>query len=235
MATSNRVHSSDVYNSFAFDELSLGAQVLYTRCVANADDYGVAELELIYRTASKVRKPAIKELLDSGLVTLIQQKGTIVYINGFHSINSFAKHGMRKSHYVAAVMQNSYTRNAVSNVKTKDKGNPMYGNAMSGYVTTGDATLFFDMFCKQAEKEKLDAFAPHTYNSLGDYYKYLEEIHADNVTETSIAVMIRQCLDKAEEFGDYQVGEYIDKAIANGWKNINWQYLEREVDGDSYC
>ena len=233
MAT-NRVHNTDILNSVDFDELSLGAQVLYTRCVANADDMGAVEVESIFRTASKVRRPAIKELIDSGLVTLIRQRGTVVYINGFHCINSFAKHGAKRSRYEAELMQNCDIKNALSKLKIKDSGNPMLGSAMLGSALQGSERqcFFFDMYNTLLKKTNFSNLYPHTANSLGDFYQHLDELHADGATETSVQVMIEQCAEKAEEHGDYTVSEYIDKATANCWKNINWQFLEREQSGD---
>ena len=236
MAT-NRVHNTDVYNSIDFDELSLGAQVLYTRCVANADDMGAVEVESIFRTATKVRKPAIKELIDSGLVTLIRKKGTVVYINGFHSINSFAKHGAKRSRYEAELMQNCDIKNALSKLKIKDSGNPMLGSAMLGSALQGSERYysFYDIYRSLLKKTTFATEYPLTARSLGDFYIYLDELKTEGATETSVQVMIEQCADKVEEYGDYAVSEYIDKATANSWKNINWQFLEREQNGDAYC
>ena len=227
MSTTNRVHDSSIINSTDFDEMSLGAQVLYVKCVANADDFGVVEVESIFRTSSKIRRPAIREIINSGLVEVIREKGTVVYIKGFHNINSFAKHGARRSRYDAELMQNSYTKNAVSKLKIKDFGNPMIGSATSGPVQTGTAPREsrYVRFCRISEKENLPTRNADLFDALCGYYQHLDEMDADGITDSSIKTVIHRCLEFADKYCMDDVVGLIYDTVDRGKTTIYWNNL----------
>lgn len=105
--------------------------------VADADDMGVAEGEMILSYCPKIRRPALTELLESGFVTVLDESEAIVYINDFHTVNSFAKHGANPSIYMAELLSNCRTKNMINKVKIKDNGFPMLGEDMIGDDMTG--------------------------------------------------------------------------------------------------
>lgn len=227
MATTNRVHDSNIINSTDFDSMSLGAQILYVKCVANADDMGVVEMESVFRASTKIRRPAMMELIDSGLVEVLREKGTVVYIKGFHSINSFAKHGARRSRYDAELMQNCYTKNIVSKLKIRDFGNPMKGNAMLGSAMKGNARNgnCYDRFCKLAEEENLNTREPSLWDALSGYYKHLDELEVSNVTDTSIRTTIRRSLEYCDKYCADDVVELILDTVDRCKTTIYWNNL----------
>lgn len=235
MSADRRMTNTLMIRSNDFNRLSFMAQALYQQLLADTDDFGVAEGESVIRHIPRMRKSALMELIENDYITLIRQDGLIVYINTFHKTNNFSTHGAKPSLYMAELQHNERTRNLISKVKIRNLGEPR--NRNKDKANDEDKTtrgLCFDRYIVIADKHKFVAEAHFTHTSLGDYYKSLDEQNV-SVTDTSIDVMIRQCIDKIELYGDLVVSDYIDKAVASGWKNINWQYLDREQEGDSYC
>lgn len=220
----SRMISTAVVRSSKFQRMSAGAQALYLQFVADADDMGVAEGEQIFAQCSKIRRPALKELLDSGFVTILDESDAIVYINDFHTVNSFAKHGANPSIYMDLLLSNCCTQKLINKVKIKASGNPMLDDAMS---ISGEALLCnADRFRQVASNNKHIGDYPMLFDSLLNWYQYTDERGFTGITDKSIEVLIEACAKRCQEVDAYSVCDYIDNAVASGYLSVNWTWFD---------
>lgn len=227
MLAKKRMIDCTTVASSDFDDLSFMAQALYCRLVADTDDMGVAEAGAVIRNASRMRKSALKELVDNGFVTIIRDKGNIVYINGFHDNNSFANHGARKSRYMTELLQHDCTKNVINTVKIKDLGYPRLGDAMNGEAMTGEVEICnAQKYLAVIEDMGLRQTYPDLAESLYEWYQYTDESGISKATDVSINKMIEQAVKRCDNTSEEDVCNYIDKAIANAYKSINWSWFD---------
>lgn len=212
-----------------FDDLSFMAQALYVRLLADTDDMGVAEAGAVVRLSTRMRTKALDELIDNGFVTLIRDKGKIVYINGFHDNNFFSHHGARKSRYMTELQHNGYTKNVINKLKIKDDSFPRLGNVGNGTEGTGE-----ELVCNA---QRFEAYAktsrhigeyPMLYEALMSWYKYTDERGFKGITDSSIDVLVKGCFERCENVGTDEVCDYIDNAIASGYNNVNWSWFDNK-------
>lgn len=222
----SRMISTAVVRSIKFQNMSAGAQALYLQCVADADDMGVAEVKRVLSYCPKVRKPSYDELINSSFVTVLDEDDGIIYINDFHSVNSFAKHGATPSIYMDLLLSNCCTKKLIKSVKTKDSGNPMLGDAMLGETMREQAICNAERFRQVASNSSAIAHFPMLYDSLMEWYEYTDERGYKNITDKSINVLIDGCVERCESVGDYEVCEYISNAVASGYNSINWSWFD---------
>lgn len=225
----SRMISTAVVRSAKFQKMSAGAQALYLQFVADADDMGVAEGESILACCPKVRKPSLTELIESGFVTVIDENGTIVYINDFHTVNSFSKHGANPSIYMDELLQNCCTKKLINKVKIKRDGFPMICNDISGEAMEGDVVVcnaeMYDMYVKDhPEINDYEALR----DVLREWYEYTDEVGKGKTSNVSISKMIKNAIKRCDDIGEYEVVEYISTAISNAWNNISWDWFDNK-------
>lgn len=227
MLAKKRMIDCSLVASSDFDDLSFMAQALYVRLVADTDDMGVAEAGAVVRLSTRMRMKALDELIDNGFVTLIRDKGKIVYINGFHNNNFFSRYGARKSRYMTELQHNDYTQNVINKLKIKDDGLHRIGDDMLGNDGTGEAVLCnAERFRQVASDNSAIKQFPVLYDSLVEWYEYTDERGYKNITDKSINVLIEGCVERCESVGEYEVCEYISNAVASGYNSINWSWFD---------
>lgn len=229
MLAKKRVIDCTEVASSDFDELSFMAQALYVRLVADTDDMGVAEAGAVVRNATRMRLKALDELIDGGFVTLIRDKGKIVYINGFHDGNTFTRYGARESRYMTELLHNDYTKNVINTVKIKGDGNHKIGNAMNGEATTGEVVLCnAERYDKVAQDHsQLNDYDALRY-ALRQWYEYTDEVGKAKTSNVSINNMINNAVKRCESVGEYEVVQFIDTAISNTWNNLSWDWFDNK-------
>lgn len=224
MLAKKRMFDCTLVASNDFDDLSFMAQALYLRLIADTDDMGVAEAGGVIRYASRMRNSALQELIDGGFVTMIREKGKVVYVNGFHDNNSFANHGARESRYMAELQHNDYTKNVINKVKMRNNGYPMLGDDIA---TLGDVRLCnAERFRQVASQSKAMGEHPCLYDTLLQWYEYTDERGFTGITDKSINVLIDGCAERCDSVDEYSVQEYINNAIASGYHAINWSWFD---------
>ena len=229
MLAKKRMIDCSLVASSDFDDLSFMAQALYVRLVADTDDMGVAEAGAVVRLSTRMRMKALDELIDNGFVTLIRDKGKIVYINGFHDNNFFSHHGARKSRYMTELQHNDYTQNVISKLKIKADGFPRLGEDMLGNDGTGEAVLCnADRFRQMASQSRHISDYPMLYDYLLSWYQYTDERGYTGITDKSIEVLIKGCAERCEDVGCQEVCDYIDNAVASGYSSINWSWFDNK-------
>lgn len=227
MLAKKRVFDCTVVASSDFDELSFMAQALYMRLIADTDDIGVAEAGAVIRNTSRMRMKALDELVDGGFVTIIRDKGKIVYINGFHDNNFFSRYGARKSRYMTELLHNDYTKNVINKLKIRDDGNHMIGDDGISKDGTGDARICnADRFRQVASQNKHIGDYPMLFASLIGWYQYTDERGFTGITDKSINVLMEGCIKRCQEVDAYSVCDYIDNAVASGYPTINWSWFD---------
>lgn len=220
--------STAVVRSTKFQKMSAGAQALYLQFVADADDMGVAEGERILACCPKVRKPALNELLESGFVTVLNESEAIVYINDFHTVNSFAKHGATPSIYMDELLQNCCTKKLISKVKIKGDGFPMICDDINGEAMSGTELCNADRYdlVIQDHPEMNDYEALR--DALHQWYEYTDEVGKAKTSNVSITNMIKNAIKRCKSVGEYEVVQYIDTAISNTWNNLSWDWFDNK-------
>ena len=216
----NRVHDSAVICSERFNQLSLSTQVLYTKCIAYADDYGIVEVHSILRATPNLRRTSVNELKESGLVTVLHDSrkgGLIVYINEFHKVNSFSKYGAKTSVYYGYLEPYADIKKTVDGLRHKED------------TINVKAKSLFDIYIDLVVGTAFERDYPEACSALADYYAYLDEVGGSHMTKKSIVAMISTCQSKCNEYGDEIVTTYIKDGIANGWKSLNWNLLDKHV------
>ena len=227
MLAKKRMIDCTTVASSDFDDLSFMAQALYCRLVADTDDMGVAEAGAVIRNASRMRNAALKELVDNGLVTLIRDKGKIVYINGFHDNNTFTRYGARKSRYMTELQHNGYTKNVINTVKIRDESNHMVGDDISGTNGQGDTVMCnADKYLAVIDDMGLRQTYPDLAESLHEWYQYTDESGFPKTNDVSIHKMIEQATHRCDNTSEEDVCNYIDKAVANTYKSIDWSWFD---------
>ena len=223
----SRMISTAVVRSIKFQNMSAGAQTLYLQCVADADDMGVAEAKRILSYCPKVRKPSYEEFIKSDFVTVLDEHDGVVYINDFHTVNSFAKHGASPSIYMDLLLSNCCTKNLIKSVKIKDEGFPMLGDAMNGYAMTGEVEICnAQKYLAVIEDMGLRQAYPDLAESLYEWYQYTDESGISKATDVSIHKLIEQATKRCDNTSEEDVCNYIDKAVANAYKSINWSWFD---------
>ncbi len=98
-----RMMMKDVTSKNMFVSMSKGAQLLYFHLNMETDDDGVAEGQLVMNMIRSRRSDMI-ELIENDYVTVLEEKGWIVYINDFHAFNSLGKYLVYPSVYRNALI-----------------------------------------------------------------------------------------------------------------------------------
>ena len=114
-----RMMMKDVTSRNMFVTMSKGAQLLYFHLNMETDDDGVAEGQLVMNMIRSRRSDMI-ELIENNYVTVLEEKGWIVYINDFHAFNSLGKYLVYPSVYRNALIQKFPN---IKNVLFKPKNN----------------------------------------------------------------------------------------------------------------
>ena len=83
--------------------MSKGAQLLYFHLNMETDDDGVAEGQLVMNMI-RARRSDMIELIENDYVTVLDEKGWIVYVNDFHAFNSLGKYLVYPSVYRNALI-----------------------------------------------------------------------------------------------------------------------------------
>ena len=99
-----RMMMKDVTSKNMFVTMSKGAQLLYFHLNMETDDDGVAEGQLVMNMIHS-RKSDMRELIDNDYVTVLDEKGWIVYVNDFHAFNSLGKYLVYPSVYRNALIE----------------------------------------------------------------------------------------------------------------------------------
>lgn len=114
-----RMMMKDVTSKNMFVSMSKGAQLLYFHLNMETDDDGVAEGQLVMNMIRSRRSDMI-ELIENDYVTVLEEKGWIVYINDFHAFNSLGKYLVYPSVYRNALIDKIPN---IKNVLFKPKNN----------------------------------------------------------------------------------------------------------------
>ena len=93
----------DVTSKNMFVTMSKGAQLLYFHLNMETDDDGVAEGQLVMNMI-RARRSDMIELIENDYVTVLDEKGWIVYVNDFHAFNSLGKYLVYPSVYRNALI-----------------------------------------------------------------------------------------------------------------------------------
>lgn len=98
-----RMMMKDVTSKNMFVTMSKGAQLLYFHLNMETDDDGVAEGQLVMNMI-RARRSDMIELIENDYVTVLDEKGWIVYVNDFHAFNSLGKYLVYPSVYRNALI-----------------------------------------------------------------------------------------------------------------------------------
>ena len=98
-----RMMMKDVTSKNMFVTMSKGAQLLYFHLNMETDDDGVVEGQLVMNMI-RARRSDMIELIENDYVTVLDEKGWIVYVNDFHAFNSLGKYLVYPSVYRNALI-----------------------------------------------------------------------------------------------------------------------------------
>ena len=98
-----RMMMKDVTSKNMFVSMSKGAQLLYFHLNMETDDDGVVEGQLVMNMI-RARRSDMVELIENDYVTVLDEKGWIVYVNDFHAFNSLGKYLVYPSVYRNALI-----------------------------------------------------------------------------------------------------------------------------------
>lgn len=175
-----------ITGSYKFYEMSSSAQALFLALIANADDDGVCEGNLILRI-SKRRKTDLKELVSNGYVTVIEQSQNICYINDWQSFNTIrAGRGRPSSYRKTLVEQIPNIKNALFKPKNSDFSGQNVGAELVKSRAESDKSYVSSSLEQQATTTEENSFS-EIIPSVDDIIKEFPEC-SQSVAERFIAL-----------------------------------------------